>query len=89
MVKRKANHVINGMNDAKSQGKGAGYIENDQLVLTEEERQNNKKEKQTNSRNTLKGGFNMTNKNTSKDMHKNAPKGHNPGQPEPLSGSKK
>ncbi|PSA98446.1 small acid-soluble spore protein P [Bacillus halotolerans] len=36
----------------------------------------------------------MTNKNTSKDMHKNAPKGHNPeghnpGQPEPLSGSKK
>ncbi len=54
MVKRKANHVINGMNDAKSQGKGAGYIENDQLVLTEEERQNNKKEKQTNSRNTLK-----------------------------------
>lgn len=30
----------------------------------------------------------MTNKNTSKDMHKNAPKGHNPGQPEPLSGSK-
>lgn len=54
MVKRKANHVINGMNDAKSQGKGAGYIENDQLVLTEEERQNNKKEKQTNSRHTLK-----------------------------------
>nr|WGD86859.1 small acid-soluble spore protein P [Bacillus subtilis] len=32
----------------------------------------------------------MTNKNTSKDMHKNAPKGHNPEyQPEPLSGSKK
>nr|WEZ51977.1 small acid-soluble spore protein O [Bacillus subtilis] len=45
MVKRKANHVINGMNDAKSQGKGAGYIENDQLVLTEAERQNNKKKK--------------------------------------------
>lgn len=45
MVKRKANHVMNGMNDAKSQGKGAGYIENDQLVLTEEERQNNKKRK--------------------------------------------
>jgi small acid-soluble spore protein P (minor) len=31
----------------------------------------------------------MTNKNTSKDMRKNAPKGDNPGQPEPLSGSKK
>lgn len=45
MVKRKANHVINGMNDAKSQGKGAGYVENDQLVLTEAERQNNKKKK--------------------------------------------
>lgn len=45
MVKRKANHVINGMNDAKSQGKGAGYFENDQLVLTEAERQNNKKRK--------------------------------------------
>jgi small acid-soluble spore protein P (minor) len=29
------------------------------------------------------------NKNTSKDMRKNAPKGDNPGQPEPLSGSKK
>lgn len=47
MVKRKANHVINGMNDAKSQGKGAGYVENDQLVLTEAERQNNKKENQS------------------------------------------
>ncbi|MCM3584449.1 small acid-soluble spore protein P [Mesobacillus maritimus] len=31
----------------------------------------------------------MMNKNDSKDMRKNAPKGHNPGQPEPLSGSKK
>ncbi len=49
MVKRKANHVINGMNDAKSQGKGAGYIENDQLVLTEAERQNNKKRKPINN----------------------------------------
>lgn len=49
MVKRKANHVINGMNDAKSQGKGAGYVENDQLVLTEAERQNNKKEKPINN----------------------------------------
>ncbi|MDQ0243115.1 small acid-soluble spore protein P (minor) [Bacillus fengqiuensis] len=31
----------------------------------------------------------MTNKNDSKDMHKNAPKGDNPGQPAPLSGSHK
>ncbi|MEC2077325.1 small acid-soluble spore protein P [Metabacillus fastidiosus] len=31
----------------------------------------------------------MVNKNDSKDMRKNAPKGNNPGQPEPLSGSKK
>lgn len=42
MTKRKANHVIDGMNAAKSQGNGAGYIEDDQLVLTEEQRQNNK-----------------------------------------------
>jgi small acid-soluble spore protein P (minor) len=33
--------------------------------------------------------INMTNKNTGTDMRKNAPKGDNPGQPEPLSGSKK
>ncbi|MFN7252806.1 MAG: small acid-soluble spore protein P [Anaerobacillus sp.] len=31
----------------------------------------------------------MTEKNTYKDQRKNSPKGHNPGQPEPLSGSKK
>ncbi|MBP1080135.1 MULTISPECIES: small acid-soluble spore protein P [Bacillus] len=33
----------------------------------------------------------MTNKNSGKDIRKNAPKGHQlgPGQPEPLSGSKK
>jgi small acid-soluble spore protein P (minor) len=31
----------------------------------------------------------MTNKNTGTDMRKNAPKGNNPGQPEPLDGSKK
>lgn len=31
----------------------------------------------------------MVNKNTSTDMRKNAAKGDNPGQPEPLSGSKK
>ncbi|RXI97879.1 small acid-soluble spore protein P [Anaerobacillus alkaliphilus] len=31
----------------------------------------------------------MTEKNTYKDQRKNAPKGQNSGQPEPLSGSKK
>jgi small acid-soluble spore protein P (minor) len=31
----------------------------------------------------------MTERNTSKDQRKNAPKGNNPGQPEPLDGSKK
>ncbi|KAF0995541.1 small acid-soluble spore protein P [Geobacillus thermoleovorans] len=31
----------------------------------------------------------MANKNDGKDMRKNAPKGDNPGQPEPLDGSKK
>jgi small acid-soluble spore protein P (minor) len=31
----------------------------------------------------------MMNKNDGKDMRKNAPKGHNEGQPAPLSGSKK
>ncbi|MRX70710.1 small acid-soluble spore protein P [Bacillus lacus] len=31
----------------------------------------------------------MTNKNTGKDMRKNAPKGNQGSQPEPLSGSKK
>jgi small acid-soluble spore protein P (minor) len=34
-------------------------------------------------------GMNMANKNTGTDMRKNAPKGGNPGQPEPLDGSKK
>lgn len=29
------------------------------------------------------------NKNNGKDIRKNSPKGNNPGQPEPLSGSKK
>ncbi|MBP1080136.1 MULTISPECIES: small acid-soluble spore protein O [Bacillus] len=45
MTKRKANHVVNGMNAAKAQGRGAGYNEEHQEVLTEEERQNNKKRK--------------------------------------------
>ncbi|UTW69288.1 small acid-soluble spore protein P [Anaerobacillus sp. HL2] len=31
----------------------------------------------------------MTEKNTYKDQRKKCSKGHNPGQPEPLSGSKK
>ncbi|MGJ7921151.1 small acid-soluble spore protein O [Neobacillus sp. LXY-4] len=46
MSKRKANHVIPGMNAAKSQGVGAGY--NEELSnepLTERQRQNNKKRK--------------------------------------------
>jgi small acid-soluble spore protein P (minor) len=34
-------------------------------------------------------GMDMANKNTGADMRKNAPKGDNPGQPEPLNGSKK
>ncbi|MBD1379340.1 small acid-soluble spore protein O [Metabacillus arenae] len=46
MAKRKANHLVNGMNAAKAQGKGAGY--NEELAnepLTAEQRQNNKKRK--------------------------------------------
>ncbi|MDZ5472753.1 small acid-soluble spore protein O [Bacillus sp. 31A1R] len=46
MGKRKANHVIEGMNAAKSQGMGAGY--NEELAnepLTEAQKQNNKKRK--------------------------------------------
>ncbi|MDV2683940.1 small acid-soluble spore protein P [Alkalihalophilus sp. As8PL] len=31
----------------------------------------------------------MTERNTFKSQRKNAPKGNNPGQPEPMSGSKK
>ncbi len=46
MGKRKANHVIPGMNDAKSQGMGAGYNEEMQNEpLTAEQRANNKKRK--------------------------------------------
>lgn len=37
----------------------------------------------------LEGGILMAEKNTYKDIRKNSPKGNNPGQPEPLSGSKK
>ncbi|GIN84201.1 hypothetical protein J6TS2_05870 [Heyndrickxia sporothermodurans] len=45
-MKRKSNHIIPGMNAAKSQGKGTGY--NEELAnepLTEKQRQNNKKRK--------------------------------------------
>lgn len=46
MQRRKANHVIPGMNAAKGQGQGAGF--NEELAnepLTEKEKQNNKKRK--------------------------------------------
>ncbi|RSK27137.1 small acid-soluble spore protein O [Bacillus sp. HMF5848] len=46
MAKRKANHIIPGMNDASGQGKGTGYNEEMQNEpLTAEQRQNNKKRK--------------------------------------------
>ncbi|WP_110929540.1 small acid-soluble spore protein O [Bacillus massiliglaciei] len=49
MKKRKANHVIPGMNDAKGQGAGAGYNEEFagplNFPLSEEQKQNNKKRK--------------------------------------------
>ncbi|MCM3708715.1 MULTISPECIES: small acid-soluble spore protein O [Cytobacillus] len=46
MAKRKSNHVIEGMNDAKGQGMGAGYNEEyANEPLTEAQRQNNKKRK--------------------------------------------
>ncbi|PFA62224.1 small acid-soluble spore protein O [Bacillus sp. AFS015802] len=46
MAKRKANHVINGMNAAKAQGQGAGYNEEySNEPLTESQRQFNKKRK--------------------------------------------
>jgi small acid-soluble spore protein O (minor) len=46
MVKRKANHVIPGMNQAKAQGLGAGYnAEFSNEPLTAEQKQNNKKTK--------------------------------------------
>lgn len=46
LVKRKASHIIEGMNAASAQGKGAGYHEelaNEPLSALE--RQNNKKRK--------------------------------------------
>lgn len=46
MAKRKANHVIEGMNAAKSQGMGAGFNEEfSNEALTETQKQNNKKRK--------------------------------------------
>lgn len=46
MSKRRANHIIPGMNAAKAQGVGAGYNEEMQNEpLTAEQRQNNKKRK--------------------------------------------
>ncbi|WLR43444.1 small acid-soluble spore protein O [Bacillus carboniphilus] len=46
MAKEKANHIIEGMNDAKAQGVGTGYNEDESLSeLTAAERQNNKKRK--------------------------------------------
>lgn len=46
MAKRKANHIIPGMNAASAQGKGAGYnVEFSNEPLTEEQKQNNKKTK--------------------------------------------
>ena len=46
MTKRKANHIIPGMNAAGSQGKGAGYNNgNGDQPLSEMERMHNKKRK--------------------------------------------
>jgi small acid-soluble spore protein O (minor) len=46
LVKRKANHIIPGMNSASAQGKGTGYNEEfSNEPLTEEQKQNNKKRK--------------------------------------------
>jgi small acid-soluble spore protein O (minor) len=46
MTKKRANHVIPGMNAAKAQGVGAGYNEEAaNEPLTAEQRQNNKKRK--------------------------------------------
>ncbi|MFA9559691.1 small acid-soluble spore protein O [Evansella sp. AB-rgal1] len=47
MTKDRANHVRPGMNDAKAQGKGAGYSEGylNNAPLSAEERQFNKKTK--------------------------------------------
>jgi small acid-soluble spore protein O (minor) len=48
MGKRKANHLIEGMNAAKAQGKGAGYNEELQNEpLTAEQRSFNKKRKKS------------------------------------------
>ncbi|WP_096435281.1 small acid-soluble spore protein O [Alteribacter populi] len=49
MTRDKANHIRPGMNDAKAQGKGAGYNEgNGQEPMSAAERQFNKKTKKRN-----------------------------------------
>jgi small acid-soluble spore protein O (minor) len=46
MAKKRANHIIPGMNAAKAQGVGTGYNEEAaNEPLTAEQRQNNKKRK--------------------------------------------
>ena len=46
LSKRKSNHVIPGMNSAKSQGQGVGFNEEfSNEPLTEQQKQNNKKRK--------------------------------------------
>ena len=46
MAKRKANHLIQGMNDASAQGVGTGYNEEfSNEPLTSAQKQNNKKRK--------------------------------------------
>jgi len=46
LAKRKANHIIPGMNAASAQGKGTGYNEEySNEPLTELQKQNNKKRK--------------------------------------------
>ncbi|MBU9712385.1 small acid-soluble spore protein O [Evansella tamaricis] len=47
MTKKRANHIRPGMNDAKAQGRGAGYEEGygNEGPLSAEERQFNKKTK--------------------------------------------
>ncbi|UOK56198.1 small acid-soluble spore protein O [Bacillus sp. OVS6] len=53
MAKRKANHVIEGMNAASAQGKGTGYNEEfSNEPLTAAQKQNNKKRKKISNQKT-------------------------------------
>lgn len=55
MGKRKANHVIPGMNAASAQGQGTGYNEEfSNEPLTPAQRQNNKKRKRINNKKSQK-----------------------------------